>query len=402
VAELGPVRALLVGVAGYPKVPPLPPSVLADAQDFRDALVALGYADMAVEVLLDGEATRAGWAAALAELATVPPEATVLVYFSGHGALIGGAQHLLPFDADPADDLTLAATSLAGTAFQAAVDAIPARRVVVVLDCCHAAAEGKALTPVVTTGVAPGFVDGLATGGRVVFAACRPDERSWVAPGARNSAFTTRLLEGLRSGVAATDGFVRVFDLFEYVQPLVTRDQPAQHPVFRGTVEESFPIAVRSASPAVTAEVDGFDHDAYVSFADVEPDATYVWDSLMPTLQSAGLRVVVSTDVEMPGVARVVSAERGIQRSKRTVLALSPAYLDDRWASFQNTLAQHLGVEEGTWRLLPVKVAPIEDDELPPRIAMLAPLDLTDPRRGSRNLERLIAALRGPLPEVDQ
>ena len=102
------------------------------------------------------------------------------------------------------------------------------------------------------------------------------------------------------------------------------------------------------------------------------------------------------------GCTGPVSAERGIQRSKRTVLALSPAYLDDRWASFQNTLAQHLGVEEGTWRLLPVKVAPIEDDELPPRIAMLAPLDLTDPRRGSRNVERLIAALRGPLPEVDQ
>src|SRR5262249_32829565 len=159
---------------------------------------------------------------------------------------------------------------------------------------------------------------------------------------APNSAFTARLLEGLRTGVATSDGFVRIFDLFEYVQPLVTRDQPAQHPIFRGTVEESFPVALRPISAAPTVLPSEFDNDAYLSFADVEPDATYVWDSLLPALQAAGLRIVVSSDVEIPGVARVVSAERGIERAKRTVIALSPAYLSDGRAAFQNVLAQDL------------------------------------------------------------
>ena len=54
--------------------------------------------------------------------------------------------------------------------------------------------------------------------------------------------------------------------------------------------------------------------------------------------------------------------------------------------------------QEGTYRLLPVRIAPIAEDRLPVRLSMLETLDLTHPRRAERNYERLIQALKGGLP----
>ena len=84
-----------------------------------------------------------------------------------------------------------------------------------------------------------------------------------------------------------------------------------------------------------------------------------------------------------PGVARVVSMERGIRQARRTVLVLSPAYLADNMAEFENVLAQTLGIQEGTYRVLPVKMAPVDDAQLPTRLSMLTTLDLahSQPRR---------------------
>jgi hypothetical protein len=222
-----------------------------------------------------------------------------------------------------------------------------------------------------------------------------------VRPGARNGIFTGHLLAGLRGGVASDDGYVRVFDLFEYVQPLVTADQPGQHPVFQAEIEENFALALcrgGAAQPAATDE-QGYRYDAYISYVEKEPDATWVWGTLVPRLEAAGLRLAVSGDSEAPGVARVVNIERGITQSKRTVVLLSPAYLGDPMADFENTLAQTMSVTEGSYRLLPLKIAPFPEDDLPLRLRMLSALDLTRPPRPGRDpLDRLVEALRGPIP----
>ena len=86
----------------------------------------------------------------------------------------------------------------------------------------------------------------------------------------------------------------------------------------------------------------------------------------------------------------------GILQAKRTVIVLSEAYPEDNMANFENVVAQSLGIEEGAYRLLPVKIAPVDETRLPLRLRMLAMLDLTDPARGPR-IRRLAAALRGPV-----
>ena len=143
---------------------------------------------------------------------------------------------------------------------------------------------------------------------------------------------------------------------------------------------------------------DGFRYDAYVSYVDREPGSTWVWDSLVPRLEEAGLRVAVSGDVDQPGVDRVVSVEQGITEARRTVVILSSAYLGDHMADFENVLAQTVGIDEGTYRVIPVNLDGGGDARLPPRLRMLTTLDLGHPSRGRRNLERLVQALKGPLP----
>jgi hypothetical protein len=119
---------------------------------------------------------------------------------------------------------------------------------------------------------------------------------------------------------------------------------------------------------------------------------------LVPRLEEAGLAVAVSGDVEQPGAFRVVGAERGITRARRTVAVLSEAYLEDEMTGFIDALAQTVGLEEGFARLLPVCFGDLPASRLPARLRMLVRLDLGHPGRGRRNFNRLVKALHSPVP----
>ena len=94
--------------------------------------------------------------------------------------------------------------------------------------------------------------------GRVIMASPRPDEFSCVLPGARYGLFTEYLLGGLRGCVASDDGLVRVFDLFEYLQPRVTRAHPRQHPIVKAELEENFAVALyRGGAQGFVPKVEG-------------------------------------------------------------------------------------------------------------------------------------------------
>jgi hypothetical protein len=147
---------------------------------------------------------------------------------------------------------------------------------------------------------------------------------------------------------------------------------------------------------------EGFCFDVYISYVDKDPDTTWVWDVLVSKLEEAGLRVAVSGDSERPGVARVVNIEQGIQQSKRTVVVLSENYLSDNMAEFENTLGQTMGIQEGTYRLLPVKATNLDSSRLPTRLSMLTILDLSHPQRAEREFKRLLKALQSPLPKIEQ
>jgi hypothetical protein len=245
------------------------------------------------------------------------------------------------------------------------------------------------------------YYERLAKGrGRAILSSSRDTEYSYVLSGASNSLFTQHLLDGLRGGISSEDGLIRVFDLFEYVQPRVTHDRRDQHPIFKADLEENFPVALYAGGTKgiVPKDEDGFRFDAYVSYVDRDADAAWVWKTLVPRLEKEGLKVAVSGDSADPGVPIVVSAERGIEQAKRTVVVLSRAYLKDKMTEFENVMAEFQGIREGSYRLLPVKIEPLDEDQLPLRLGMLTTLDLTRPGGVEHQWDRLTKALKGPLP----
>jgi len=248
-------HALVIGIANYKYINKLPLAVLNDAQDIHDLLIDpqyCGYPKDNVQLLKDNEATQAAVRQALKDLASrSDKDGTVYLYISSHGGRVESGpyagEYLLPVEAYTTSEDAIAKTSISDAEFTKALSKIPARKVVVVLDCCHAGGIGqpKDATAPTIKALPDSYYAKLAEGrGRVILASSRSDEVSYVPPDAKNSVFTRHLLDGLRGGAPGPGGVIRIFDLFRYVQPKVTADQPNQHPFFKAALEVDFPVAL--------------------------------------------------------------------------------------------------------------------------------------------------------------
>lgn len=404
--QLDNAYALVVGIADYERVRRLSGTVINDAVAIRDVLVheiLCAYAPGNMHLLRNGEATQAGLREALAELASRTDEdSTVFIYYSGHGGRVeAGAyagEYLIPVDARADTDEALAQSSISGDEFSDALRAMPARRMVVLFDCCHAGGIGEAKSlvdagPEIKT-LSEGYYEALKSGrGRVIMASSRSDELSWILPGASHSLFTQHMLDGLRGQANGAGGVIRIFDLFDYVQPRVTADKPNQHPLFKAEIEENFAIALYRGGEkkALAGEPpqDGYEYDAFISYSESKQDRKWV-RRLVKTLEAEGLAIAV--DYKAPlGMPKITFAEQAVTNSRYTLVALSPDYMASGFAEFQSLIAQHLGQEESRYR-----VAPIMIEECEPRLGLriLPILDMTDEEELDFNLDRLIDYLR--------
>ncbi len=368
-----------------------------------------GYARENVRLALDQDATLDALRAEMHALAQrTDADSTVTIYFSGHGARVpdgsAAGEYLLPVNADLATRARLAQTCMRGAEFTQLLRALPAAKILVALDCCHAGGIGETKSAddlAAKAGLSDGYLEQLRAGrGRVIMAASREGEFSWIHGSDPHSLFTLHLLNGLRGGIVSDDGVIRVFQLYDYVRPRVRAAQPNQTPVFKANLEDNFAVALYRAGiqRAAPKDADGFMYDAYLVYADREPDATFVWDTLAPRLEAAGLRVAVSGDVEKPGGARIIEIENIVKQAKRVVILLSDNYVTDARAAFTDTLTQTLDVDARTYRLLPVSIQPELPTNVRAGIQTLETLQLAHPQRAAREMQRLIAALREPLP----
>jgi hypothetical protein len=251
---IGSAHALLIGVANYDNIGSLPEAILRDVKDLAEVLTSpsfCGYDRSNVTVLLNEQADAASIRAALQELASrAGPDDAVLIFFSGHGdrfsEAAGDVCALLPRDFDEAN---LSGTGLLETELSGALQRIKARKLLILLDACHSGGTVslKNRGSLVGAGFSSKSLQGLVDGtGRVVVASSRETEASLVLHGARNSLFTTHLLDGLRGNATRKgDGLIRVFELFNYVSEQVRRSMPGQqHPVLHAArVEDDFPVA---------------------------------------------------------------------------------------------------------------------------------------------------------------
>lgn len=254
-------HAVVIGVASYRHLPPLPEAVRNDAHDLRAALsdpARCGYPHGQVAALLDAGATADNIRKALRHLAEkTGPDDTAVVFFSGRAAHEPdpGARDLLepggepreiflPADCDPAD---LRSTALSGAEITSLLASIKAGRLLILLDAGHGGGSGDPLPSDAKSGLSERFYQRLAQGrGRAVIASTRQGEVSQVLPGARNSLFAHHLLEALRGHTNKTlgDGYVRAFDLFRHLAERVPA-RARQHPVFKaGAADDDFAVGL--------------------------------------------------------------------------------------------------------------------------------------------------------------
>lgn len=248
-------HALLIGVGADL------PITVNDATGLADFLknpAYCAYPPQQVKLLTETQSTRSHILKAFDELASAATgEDTVIIYFSGHGyvselPLVGETYFLMPHGYDVKN---LAQTAIQGRELAEKLRAIPAQKMLILLDCCHAggldAEETKGVT-LVKSSMLPESAELLAEGSGYVFiGSSRADELSYA--GKPYSVFTYALLEALAGeGVAKKDGFVRVADIAGYCREIIPRRTEKrahgiQHPVFNFSQADNFAVAYYAA-----------------------------------------------------------------------------------------------------------------------------------------------------------
>jgi len=171
-----------------------------------------GLAEADVALLLGADATAAKIRKALDRLKGVEKEATVFVYFAGHGAAKGEDAWWVARDSKKSD---LARTALAAAEVRGLLERIPAERILLMMDCRHAAGlygdGGSRPDPKVVLARYHGPRHATLGAGEAVEHAVETEQGT-------RPIFTHHLVEGL-SGVADEDenGVVDLDELVEHV-----------------------------------------------------------------------------------------------------------------------------------------------------------------------------------------
>jgi len=136
-------------------------------------------------------------------------------------------------------------------------------------------------------------------------------------------------------------------------------------------------------------ENDTYRYDVFISYS--HEDSAWVRDTLMPCLEGEGLRVCIDfRDFEV-GAPSLVNMENAVERSRKTLLVLTPNWVSSEWTEFEALLIQTRDPAGRGRRILPLMVQPCE---LPPRLEVFTYLDLTDPAQFDFQMRRLVAAIR--------
>jgi len=407
--SLDNAHALIIGIADYANIRKLPK--VQDAEDLAAALVdpvLCGYDPKNVTILLEHDATRDKIRVAFEALkGRCNADSTVFLYFAGHGGQIkkgtNKGQYLLPVEVIYPGDDDLARTAISGTELTEALRAIKAKRLTVVLDCCHAGGIGEprdlGSAEQVAIGLSDGYLNELKSGtGRVIISATRETDPAYVRHGAKYGVFTGHFLEGLRGAARGEGGVIRILDLYTYVQEKVVADQPNQRPVLKVELEENYPIVLyrggkAPASKPIERHEDGFEYDVFLSYRHQDPDKTWVRKTLYPRLKAEGLKVCLDVVDFRLGEPVITEMERAVVESRYTTAVLTPAYLSSNFADFENVIAQHLGLEQSQRRFLGLLREPCT-----PRLGIRALyyLDMSDDDEFDLGVARLAAQLREP------
>ncbi|MCL4264731.1 MAG: caspase family protein [Anaerolineae bacterium] len=257
--------ALLIGVGTCTYSNWSLPVTVKDAQALRSVLIdanLCAYSDDQhhVRLLHDANANRQAIMDGLSWLKVQTEkdrEATAIVYFSGHGWLEEktGNYYLVPGDVNP---FNITGTALSSTDFITALEQIQAKRLLVIIDSCHAQGMATAKDPsglelpteFTAVSLPKSIAKTLKQGeGRAVFTSSRGAQKSWIRQDNTLSIYTYHLIEALQgANNKPGDTLVRVSNLMNHLGQTVPQSAQAQRQAeqspFFDMATEDFPISL--------------------------------------------------------------------------------------------------------------------------------------------------------------
>jgi uncharacterized caspase-like protein len=223
-----------------------------DAASLADVLVSQGWTSVTRRIKGSAGSTaqlpsRTQIAADIAALSTIAANATVLVYFSGHGTTdSSGRSYIVPYGGIADSSLVRPSVDYAGcisaSDLGGMIAGLPTRNVIVVIDTCfsggfvdpgssidtapqdYSAANGTRLLPLTEAITSFGSLLSANAAERgaaspIVLAAAGSQELSWEAdspPYGGHGVFTHFLLESAANGDSNGDGFVSTSEAYSY------------------------------------------------------------------------------------------------------------------------------------------------------------------------------------------
>lgn len=252
--------ALLIGVGNTADPRGSLPVTVKDAQALKAVLTDANFCAYPntpdrVRLLQNEGATRSAildgldWLKGCAE---ADPNATIIIYYSGHGTLdlASNAYYLLQHDFD---GQAIPQTALSAETLSEKLRKINAKRLWVIIDSCHAEGMASAKNDLpadfLPTALPKGVIDALKQGeGRAVFTSSRGNQSSWVRPDNILSLYTYHLIEALKGAANQPgDRLVTISNVMTHLGKTVSesaRNLHKEQTPFFDAATEDFPVAM--------------------------------------------------------------------------------------------------------------------------------------------------------------
>jgi CheY-like chemotaxis protein len=136
------------------------------------------------------------------------------------------------------------------------------------------------------------------------------------------------------------------------------------------------------------AKKNKFDYDVFISYS--HQDKNWVRGTLLTRLEKTGLKVFIDFRDFKIGAANVKEMERGVAKSRKTLIVLTPEYLKSGWTEFETLMAQTLSPVNRDLRVVPILR---KKCSLPISIGYMNYIDFVNSKKKEFAWKRLIDAL---------
>ena len=131
-------------------------------------------------------------------------------------------------------------------------------------------------------------------------------------------------------------------------------------------------------------------YDVFISYN--HQDSQWVREWLLPRLEGANLRVCIDfRDFEI-GVPSLVNMERAVELSRKTILILTPNWVQSEWTNFEALMIQTQDPIGLRRRILPLM---LEECEPPKRLSIFTYADFMCSENWETELSRMLVQIAG-------